>query len=48
MLDALGEEFPEVTFIYMTGPGDEEYNGVNRTERNQQIQRVSPIAEDPL
>lgn len=37
VLDALGEEFPEVTFIYMTGPGDEEYNGVNRTERNQQI-----------
>jgi hypothetical protein len=36
-LDALGQEFPDVTFIYMTGPGDEEYNGVNRTERNQQI-----------
>ncbi|WP_437276454.1 hypothetical protein WME90_35140 [Sorangium sp. So ce375] len=37
VLDALGQEFPDVTFIYMTGPGDEEYNGVNRAERNQQI-----------
>ncbi|WP_437631665.1 hypothetical protein [Sorangium sp. So ce854] len=36
-LDALGEEFPEVTFIYMTGPGDEEHNAVNRVKRNQQI-----------
>ncbi|WP_437731791.1 hypothetical protein [Sorangium sp. So ce1335] len=36
-LDALGQEFPEVTFIYMTGPGDEEYAGVNRAKRNQQI-----------
>ncbi|WP_437552500.1 hypothetical protein WME97_14500 [Sorangium sp. So ce367] len=36
-LDALEGEFPNVTFIYMTGPADEEYNGVNRTERNQQI-----------
>ncbi|WP_437722178.1 hypothetical protein [Sorangium sp. So ce861] len=37
VLDALGQEFPEVTFIYMTGPGDAEYSGVNRAERNQQI-----------
>ncbi|WP_437903926.1 hypothetical protein WME95_36325 [Sorangium sp. So ce327] len=36
-LYALGQELPNVTFIYMTGPGDEEYNGVNRAERNQQI-----------
>ncbi|WP_437955995.1 hypothetical protein WME76_31635 [Sorangium sp. So ce119] len=36
-LDALGQEFPEVTFIYMTGPGDAEYNRVNRAKRNQQI-----------
>ncbi|WP_437645311.1 hypothetical protein [Sorangium sp. So ce362] len=41
VLDALGQEFPEVTFIYMTGPGDEEYNGVNRAKRNQQIRDFS-------
>ncbi|AKT38138.1 uncharacterized protein CMC5_022800 [Chondromyces crocatus] len=36
-LSALEREFPKVTFIYMTGPGDDTYNGRNRTERNQQI-----------
>lgn len=33
----LEREFPQVTFIYMTGPAQETYNGVNRTERNEQI-----------
>lgn len=41
VLDALGQEFPKVTFIYMTGPGDAEYNGVNRAKRNQQIRDFS-------
>jgi hypothetical protein len=36
-LNALEAEFPEVTFIYMTGPAQETYNGVNRTDRNRQI-----------
>ncbi|WP_438038986.1 hypothetical protein [Sorangium sp. So ce128] len=42
-LDALGQEFPEVTFIYMTGHGDEEYNGVNRAKRNQPIRDSAAI-----
>ena len=36
-LTALEKEFPKVTFIYMTGPGDDPYNGKNRADRNQQI-----------
>ncbi|WP_156040771.1 hypothetical protein [Chondromyces apiculatus] len=36
-LSALEKEFPKVTFVYMTGPGDDTYNGKNRAERNQQI-----------
>lgn len=36
-LTALEQEFPAVTFIYMTGPAQETYNGVNRTQRNEQI-----------
>ncbi|HSN97414.1 MAG TPA: hypothetical protein VLS89_03915, partial [Candidatus Nanopelagicales bacterium] len=40
-LDALGREFPKVTFIYMTGPADETYQGPNRAQRNQQIREHS-------
>lgn len=34
---ALEVEFPEVTFIYMTGPAQGTYNAVNRYDRNRQI-----------
>jgi hypothetical protein len=40
-LNALEAEFPEVTFIYMTGPAQETYNGVNRTDRNRQIREFA-------
>lgn len=33
----LEQEFPDVTFIYMTGTAQDEYQGANRTARNQQI-----------
>ena len=36
-MSMLEEEFPDVTFIYMTGTAEEEYNGPNRAMRNQQI-----------
>jgi hypothetical protein len=36
-MDALEQEFPDVTFIYMTGTAEEELEGVNRMERNAQI-----------
>lgn len=40
-MDALEQEFPDVTFIYMTGTAQEEYNGVNRAERNAQIRQFA-------
>ncbi|RMH44669.1 MAG: hypothetical protein D6689_01890 [Deltaproteobacteria bacterium] len=36
-IDALEAEFPNVTFIYMTGPAQGEYMAVNRFQRNEQI-----------
>jgi hypothetical protein len=36
-LAALELEFPDVTFIYMTGTAQEEYNAANRVARNKQI-----------
>lgn len=36
-MSALEAEFPEVTFIYMTGTAEEEFNAANRFQRNQQI-----------
>lgn len=36
-LSTLEAEFPDVTFIYMTGTAEEELNAANRAERNQQI-----------
>jgi len=36
-MEALEAEFPDVTFIYMTGTAQDEYNAVNRSQRNAQI-----------
>lgn len=36
-MNALEAEFPNVTFIYMTGPAQGTYQAVNRLQRNQQI-----------
>ena len=36
-MSMLEDEFPDVTFIYMTGTAEEEYEGVNRAARNEQI-----------
>lgn len=36
-MSALEAEFPDVTFIYMTGTGEEELEAANRAARNQQI-----------
>ncbi|EYF02467.1 hypothetical protein [Chondromyces apiculatus] len=36
-MNSLEQEFPDVTFIYMTGTAEETYNGANRKARNQQI-----------
>ena len=37
VISALEVEFPNVTFVYMTGPAQGEYMAVNRFERNKQI-----------
>jgi len=36
-MNALEAEFPNVTFVYMTGPAQGTYQAVNRFHRNQQI-----------
>ncbi|AKT43642.1 hypothetical protein [Chondromyces crocatus] len=41
VMSQLEEEFPDVTFVYMTGTAEEEYEGVNRTQRNQQIREYA-------
>lgn len=36
-MNSLEAEFPDVTFVYMTGPAQGEFMAVNRYERNKQI-----------